>query len=86
MRRREFCKLAAAAAAGTAIAGTASAEDPKPFSTPDTTATPLSAAAAAQEAGVAVGFGQVTQTYAEFCQTPAQDRVFYTLEDGKIIS
>jgi alpha-L-fucosidase len=85
VRRREFCKLAAAAAAGTAIARTASAEDPKPFSTPDTTATPLSAAAAAQE-GVAVGFGQVTQTYAEFCQTPAQDRVFYALEGGKIIT
>jgi alpha-L-fucosidase len=86
VRRREFCKLAAAAAAGTAIAGTASAEDPKPFSTPDTTATPLSAAAAAAQEGVAVGFGQVTQTYAEFCQTPAQDRVFYALEGGKIIT
>ena len=85
MRRREFCKLAAAAAAGTAIAATASAEDPTPLSTPTPPANPLPAAEAAQE-GVAVGFGQVTQTYAEFCQTPAQDRVFYALEGGKVIS
>ena len=83
MRRREFCKLAAAAAAGTAIATTATAEDPKPLSNPFPAAIPN--AEAAQE-GVAVGFGQVTQTYAEFCQTSAQDRVFFALEGGKIIT
>ena len=84
MRRREFCKLAVAAAAGTAVGATAGAEEPKETGAVNPAAS--GAVAAAQEEGVAVGFGQVTQSYAEFCATPAADRVFYALEGGKIIS
>ena len=91
MRRREFCKLVAAAAAGTAVG--ASAENAGPsaaVSTIESTeaAELLGAGAAegAQAADVAAGFGQVTQSYAEFCQTPASQRVFYALEGGRIVS
>jgi alpha-L-fucosidase len=81
MRRREFVKLVAAAAAGTAVGPAASAAEaaaqelaaPKPE-----TMAPASADAA--------GFGAVTQSYAEYCNTPAAERVFYALEGGKIIS
>jgi len=84
VRRREFCKLAVTAAAGTAVRGVASAEGRTPTSSsaPDAGA----AIAGADGADAAAGFGQVTQSYAEFCATPAADRVFYALEGGKIIS
>ncbi len=72
MQRREFCKLMAAAAAATAIPATA-----------------LGQAASAEESSVSgavpAGFNQLTQTYAEFCATPAAQRVFYALVGGKIV-
>ncbi len=41
--------------------------------------------APAQAAGEAAGFGAVTQDYAQFCATPASERVFYALEGGQIV-
>jgi alpha-L-fucosidase len=80
MRRREFCKLAVAAAAGTAVGDGAgvSAQTAEP-APPETTAP-------AQASSEAAGFGAVTQSYAEFCETPASERVFFALEGGKVIS
>ncbi|HUX09465.1 MAG TPA: alpha-L-fucosidase, partial [Terriglobia bacterium] len=33
-----------------------------------------------------MGFGQYTENYARFCATPANERVFYALRDGRIVS
>lgn len=74
MKRREFCKLIATAAAVTAVPAAAASES----------AAPLQAQAAAP--AEAPGFNQFTQHYAEFCSTPAQERVFYALVDGKIVT
>ncbi|MGA8108573.1 MAG: alpha-L-fucosidase [Acidobacteriaceae bacterium] len=76
MRRRDFCKLMAAAAAATAVPNSAN----------------VSAEAAAQDlppetlAPGASAFNQYTQDYAKFCATPAEQRVFYALEGGRIVS
>ncbi|MGC2298983.1 MAG: alpha-L-fucosidase [Acidobacteriaceae bacterium] len=80
MRRREFCRLVAAAAAATAVPGsdTGSAQTAEPA--------PLDTMAPAQALDEAAGFGAYTQDYAQFCATPANERVFYALEGGKIIS
>ncbi len=80
MRRRDFCKLVAAAAASVAApeAATLSAQTPVPTST--------DGAASSASAGEAPGFDQYTQDYAQFCATPADQRVFYALVDGKIVS
>ena len=75
MQRREFCKLVAAAAAATAVPSGAAAE----------AATPLQAQGAAVPAE-APGFNHLTQHYAEFCATPANERVFYALVNGSIVS
>jgi alpha-L-fucosidase len=75
MKRREFCKLVAAAAAATAVPAGANAEAPAP-------AEAQSPAPAAE----APGFNKLTRHYAEFCATPANQRVFYALVDGKIVS
>lgn len=77
MRRRDFCKLVAAAAAGTAVSGPEASATPE--LPPNTNAPQASVADAA-------AFGAVTQSYAQFCETPASERVFYALEGGKIIS
>ncbi len=74
MQRREFCKLVAAAAAATAVPSGAAAE----------AATPLQAQGAAVPAE-APGFNHLTQHYAEFCATPANERVFYALVNGSIV-
>ena len=82
MRRREFCKLAVAAAAATAVSGSAASEAHAAVAQelpPETKAPQTSVADAA-------GFGAVTQTYAQYCNTPASERVFYALEGGKIVS
>jgi alpha-L-fucosidase len=86
MRRREFCKLVAAAAAGTAVAGSAGASELKNEAGSSATATSEGVAAAQSSDAAAAGFGAVTQSYAEFCGMPASERVFYALEDGKVIS
>ena len=79
MRRREFVKLMAAAAASTAVPtlaqpGSALAQttEPAPPEVP-----PLSAAP---------GFDQLTMDYAQFCATPASERIFYALVDGRIVA
>ena len=81
MRRREFVKLVAAAAAGTAVGPAASAAE----APAQELAAPKPETMASASADAA-GFGAVTQSYAEYCNTPAADRVFYALEGGKIIS
>ncbi|HEY1803561.1 MAG TPA: alpha-L-fucosidase [Terracidiphilus sp.] len=72
MQRREFCKLAAATAAVTAVPNAAK----------------LAAQAGDQPAdpAAATGFNTLTQDYAQFCATPADQRTFYALIDGKIVS
>ncbi|GGH15562.1 alpha-L-fucosidase [Silvibacterium dinghuense] len=64
MLRRDFCKLAAAAAAARAI--------------PSLGQTPTAAA-------LPPGFHQYREDYAAYCATPAKDRIFYALRDGKIV-
>ena len=81
MRRRDFCRMIAATAAATAVPeaalGAASA----------TTGEPAGAIAQAGDAGVAApGFDQLTQDYAQFCATPQDQRTFFALVDGKIVS
>ncbi len=66
MRRRDFCKLIAAAAAARAVPAVAQTSEPSQSA-------PLN------------GFDTFTKDYAKFCATPAEERVFYTLEDGKFI-
>ena len=66
MKRREFCKLVAAAAAASAIH--ASGQD-----------------GVSSDATMPAGFNSLEKSYAEFCSTPAEQRVFYALVDGKIV-
>jgi alpha-L-fucosidase len=70
MERRDFCKLVAATAAAAAA----------PL--------PLRAMAAMRPAqsGADAGFDALTEDYAKFCATPAGERTFYALENGKIAS
>ncbi len=74
MRRRDFCKLVAAAAAGTAVPGAVQLSGQTPSGAANT--------GAPSEAG----FDTLTQDYAQFCDTPADQRVFYALVGGKIVS
>ncbi len=80
MRRREFCKLVASAAASVAAPEAAKLSAQTPVPSPADT---LPSGASAMEAP---GFDQYTQDYAQFCATPADQRVFYALVDGKIVS
>jgi alpha-L-fucosidase len=66
MRRREFCKLIAAAAASTAMPSVGQTAG-------SAQSTPLN------------GFNTYTEDYAKFCATPAEQRVFYALQNGKIV-
>jgi len=75
MKRREFCKLVAAAAAATAVPAGAASESTEP-----------AAQAASAAPANAPAFNRLTQHYAEFCATPADQRVFYALLDGKIVT
>lgn len=67
MRRREFCKMMAAVAAGSALPSKA-----------------RSARAAGTE--TPAGWNTLTQDYAAFCATPPGKRVFYAVENGRIIA
>ena len=72
MQRREFCKLiggAAAAAAIPAAAIPAAAQSSEPAPTP-----------AADN-----GFDVVTEDYAKFCATPADQRTFYSYDGAKFV-
>ena len=64
MKRREFCKLVAAAAAARAIPTRGQSSESAP---------------------PAEGFNTLRQSYADFCATPADQRIFYALVDGKIV-
>ncbi len=70
MKRREFCKLMAAAAAARTF--------PAVGQTAGQTAGQSSAPAPA-------GFDTLHQAYADFCVTPAEQRVFYALVNGRIV-
>ena len=67
MRRREFCKLIAAAAAARAL--------------------PVRAQAAgdAEQSPAFHEFNTYGEDYAKFCATPAEQRQFYALQDGKFV-
>ncbi len=45
-----------------------------------------SSSSALPAAGVAKGFDHYTEDYAQFCATPANERAFYALRDGRIVS
>ncbi|MGB6134664.1 MAG: alpha-L-fucosidase [Acidobacteriaceae bacterium] len=81
MKRREFCKLMAAAAAATAVPAVAELDGSDKAGP-----SPAAAGAAAAQDDNPAGFNQLTQDYAEFCATPANERVFYALVDGKIVT
>jgi alpha-L-fucosidase len=88
MRRREFVKLMAAAAASTAIPALAKTNSEETPAAPAESGLPFAApvTAAAQSDPIAPGFGQYRQDYEQYCATPASERVFYALVDGKIVS
>jgi|WetSurMetagenome_2_1015567.scaffolds.fasta_scaffold43232_1 alpha-L-fucosidase len=66
MKRRDFCKLMAVAAAAKTL--------------------PLGAQSiAAAQSSLPDGFNTYAGDYAQFCATPAAQRVFYALENGKLI-
>ena len=75
MQRRDFCRMMAAAAAATAI--------PKAVQLSAQTA---DRPAAADAAAVPRGFDTLDRDYAQFCATAADQRIFYALVDGKIVS
>ena len=66
MRRRDFCRLMAAAAAMRALPMRAQAGD-------------------ASQTPVFEQFNRYTEDYAKFCATPAGERPFYALENGKFV-
>src|ERR1039458_7143897 len=73
MRRRKFFHLLSGLAAGTAGWSSSRGRGPAvPPSPPETAA--------------ASGFNKYTQDYAQFCATPANERIFYASVDGRIVS
>lgn len=83
MRRRKFVQLlgglAAQSAAMSVIGGKAAIVDAASRRASQN-------ADANGAAAPATGFGQYTQEYAQFCATPENERVFYALRNGKIVS
>ena len=75
MRRRKFFHVLGGVAAGSAF---------WPVSGSKSLAAGSSSALAAQAA--ASGFDHYTEDYAQFCATPANERVFYALRDGRIVA
>jgi alpha-L-fucosidase len=75
MQRRDFCKVMAATAMATAV--------PKPLQ-------PLARAKQSTDfdsgTSHARGFNILTQDYAQFCATPSDQKVFYAMVDGKVVS
>ncbi len=66
MRRRDFCKMIAAAAAASSIPGRGQTGD-------------------AAESPEFHAFDTPSEDYARFCATPADQRIFYALQDGKFV-
>ncbi|HEX3987521.1 MAG TPA: alpha-L-fucosidase [Acidobacteriaceae bacterium] len=73
--------MIAATAAATAVPEGALAS-----AKPDESGAAANTALQASAAGAAPGFDQYTQDYTQFCATPQEQRVFYALVDGKIVS
>ncbi|MHB8389813.1 MAG: alpha-L-fucosidase [Acidobacteriaceae bacterium] len=88
MQRRDFCKMIAAAAVATALPGAAQDVDPAGVECMTGLTSPPKMPAiwesdeAAQSAAFRA-FDKLTINYAEFCATPASERVFYALQNGK---
>lgn len=81
MMRRKFLHNLGELAVGSAFW-------PLAGSMPSSPASPASpeAPSAASSASVASGFDHYTEDYAQFCATPASERVFYALRNGSIES
>jgi alpha-L-fucosidase len=75
MKRREFLHVLGGLAGGSAM---------WPLSGRKVLAAASPAALPAQ--GAAGGFDKYTQDYAQFCATPADQRIFYALRNGRIVS
>ena len=75
MQRRKFFQYLGSMAAGSAL---------WPLSGTRSPAAGFSAAPPSQAA--AGGFDHYTQDYAQFCATPANERIFYALRDGQIVA
>ncbi|NNM84260.1 MAG: alpha-L-fucosidase [Phycisphaerales bacterium] len=71
MKRREFCKVLAGAAAAAVTA---------------TTLKPHELRAATATGSIAPGFGDPGESYAQFCNTPELDRTFYELKGKNIVA
>lgn len=67
MRRRDFCKMMAAAATVSALTSKASS-------------------VGAEGTEMPAGWNTLTQDYAAFCATPPGKRVFYAVENGRIVA
>jgi alpha-L-fucosidase len=74
MRRRDFVKLMAAAAASTAVPALPQSQKPV---FPEEPAHPIPEPP---------GFDKLTMDYAQYCATPESERVFYSLQDGQIVA
>jgi len=75
MKRREFCRLVAAAA--TVIAAPAAPAIGEEAQSPEQTASDAAQSPAFK------AFDSPTQDYAQFCATPANERQFYAFADGR---
>ena len=82
MRRRDFCKLIAATAATAAAPAVAETVKATEQSVVGTSATTVAEPNTAEPGG----FDALTEDYAAFCATPADRRVFYTLQNGKLMT
>ncbi len=80
MRRREFCKLMGATIATAAVASAPSVAEAVASSEQTVAKTEPTLASAIPD-----GFDKLTEDYAAFCATPADQRVFYALRDGKFV-
>jgi alpha-L-fucosidase len=84
MRRRDFCKLVAATAAVTAVPVTAeAAQAPAPQ---EPVVSDPAQIAAATDTPAFKSFDSLSEDYAAFCARPANEREFYTLENGKFVT
>lgn len=77
MQRRDFCKLMAVATAATALPA---------YGLQSSLPSTLPSSSLADAELAPAGFDTLSQSYAEFCATPAEKRVFYALVDGKIVA
>ncbi len=77
MRRRKFFRFLGGLAAAPVVWPRAAEAEPASPSVPP---------APAPEPAPAAGFGQPGPSYAQFCATPEDQRVFYAVREGKIVA